>query len=208
MATQSVKGSGSTKNNGGTVIGGGNFDSAGPMTNGLLVKDLNVPGPYGSQVIQRTASTNPFSDADGVIKAKAGNSGVFAYQSNDNFIVLGAGSERAGKINGVSSNLLATMGSEYAGTPRFKANTITGAQKLGNPQWLYPVLPGSGRKPGLINGSGLGDVYSFTSTTDGSTAGSDKAISHTRAVPGEITYRTGAVLPKNTNLKATDAPES
>lgn len=211
MATTTAKAAGGVKkNNGGTVIGGGNVSATGPITQSLLVKDLNTNGIYGSKIVQSLATTDRFTDPDGLMKAK--RSGTLAYFPNAqagerNFIIRGAGSTGAGKINNSSSTLLNSTGSEFAGVPRYKANHMIGTQALGNPTWTYPVLPGSGRTPGLTRGATLGSGYLFTSTTDGGAAGSDEAINNTRTIPGELTYRTGAPLPVTSNFKAINAHE-
>lgn len=210
MATQTATGSGSTNNNGGTTINGGAIDTSGPVSNNLSVADLGTKDTgYGSKVVKIEADdSDDFADTYGVIEANDGSSGGFNQrQSNDNFIVRGAGTERAGKINGDASELLNTPAAEFAGVPRGKDNTVSGSTKLGNPQWLFPMLPGSGRNPGLIEGAGTGDSYDFTSTTDGGVAGNDKVVAATKAVPGELTFRTGAPVPTTENLKARDSAE-
>jgi hypothetical protein len=211
MATTTAKASGGVKNNnGGTVIGGGNVSPTGPISQSLLVKDLNANGIYGSKIVQNLATSNQFTDDAGLMKAR--RSGTLAYfpnaqNSERNFIIRGAGSDSAGKINNSSSALLNSTGSEFAGVPRYKANTVNGTQALGNPTWTYPVLPGSGRNPGLTRGATLGSGYLFTSTTDNQVAGVDEATNNTRSIPGELTYRTGAPLPITSNFKAIDSAE-
>jgi hypothetical protein len=204
MASQTVKGTGVTVNNGGTVVGGGNVDTTGPITNNFLLKEINsVPQSYGSKLIQKVATDEDFTNPDGLIAAKPTGTGGFAYNPERNFIVKGLNPT----INGDSSDAVG-LGSEYPDVPRFKKNVISGAKLLGNPTWEFPVLPGSGRHPGYTRGVNAGQVYDFTSPTDSGVAGEDKATHQTRAVPGEVTYRTGAPLPTTTNLKATDSYES
>lgn len=213
MATTTAKGSGSINNNGATVIGGGSFDPTGPITNGLELRDLYNPGPYGSRVTESISTDDDFTDVKGVIVANSGSPGGLAYTPNPrlgerNFIIRGAGNQSAGKINGEDSDLLNSTGAEFAGITRGKANVKTGASYIGRPTyrtWTYPILPGSGRVPGLTRDPREGQSYSFNSTTDNQEVAVDKAISGTRAVPGELTYRTGAPLPVTTNFKPRDS---
>lgn len=212
MASQTAKGSGSTNNNGGTVINGGSISADGPISKNLPVKDQSVGGPYGSQILESNPGSGQYSDTDGLTVASSGTAGGLAYTPDvrageRNFILKGAGTASAGKINNTASTLLNGTGSEFAGVQRSKKNVVAGARKLGKPTWTYPVLPDSGRHPGLTNTADLGDDFSFTSTTDGTSAGTDKATSRTRSVPGEVTYRTGAPTATTSNLVARDSAE-
>lgn len=209
MATKTATGSGSTNNNGGTVINAGNYDPNGPITNDLKLNELSVGGPYGSQVIKSEATSDEYTTPNGLIGALP--SGTLAYSpekaGDRNFIIRGAGTTSAGKINGESSTLMNSLGAEFAGVPRNKANTFTGAVRKGEVTWTYPMLPGSGLVPGRNRGSGVGEAYDFVSTTDNEVSSNDRAISGTKAVPGSVTYRTGAPNPVTTNLKARDSAE-
>jgi hypothetical protein len=207
MATQTATGSGGTKNNGGTIIGGGAVDTNGPISNNLQVKDLATNNNHGSKVVKQVATSADFTDTYGLIEANPNSAGGLAYNGGyDNFIIRGAGTTRAGKINGVSSNLLNSTAAEFSGVPRNKKNTVQTAKKLGNPTWTWPILPGSGRHPGLDRND-AGSGFSFSSPTDGSGIASDKVVSASLSVPGELTYRTGAALPKNTNFKPRNVAE-
>ena len=211
MATISTTGPGESQpnNNGGTTLGGGNVDTNGIITNNLELKDVNADDSlsHGSRVVPITAGNLDTDDVKGVQSATGG--GTFAYFPNPrtdphNVIVKGAGTANAGKINNLDSDLLNSTGSEFGDVPRGKPNQVSGSTALGNPKWEYPTMgiPDSGRVPGLTRGATEGSGYTYVAPTgDGTVAGADKNVDRGLAVPGEVTYRTGAPAPVTTNLK-------
>ena len=215
MATQTATGTGSKNNNGGVVVNGGT-NAAGKFTTTLTSMDMTKDEKqYGNQIPQNTPDAgDDTKDVTGRIAADAG--GTYAYfpnpRTDDLNVLVKAGGSQSDKINNDASkgNLLTVPGSEYVGVDRGKPNEVTGAQALGNPTWTYPVLPSTSRVPGLTRGVTEGSGYQFTSTTDGAADGADKNVYGTRtlAVPGEVTYRTGAAEPTTTNLRARDSVDT
>ena len=205
------------QNNGGTVVGGGDFQKSGNLfTKNLEVKDLGKDeDSHGSKVVKKVAGTNDTDDVKGVIEAKGLGNGNFAYfpdprTDDHNVLTIQGGDTNAGKINNTASTALTSSSAEHAGVERGKPNQVVGTTALGYPTWTYPVLPSTSRVPGLSDGNGqLGSGYLFTSTTDGAVAGADKNVygNRTLAVPGEVTYRTGSATPTTTNLKARDSAD-
>ena len=205
MATQSTTSSGVSvpNNTGATVIQGGNLAADSIFTNNLSLRSLGFQGKYGSQIVRSAATANDFTDPNGLIEANPDTPGGLAqsYAYNDrNVIAIGADAT----INGSGSNLQ-TPASHFAGVPRYKRNNFTGTTRLGKQQWLYPVLPGSGRVPGKVYDANEGVEYDFASTVESGVLGFDQAVEYNRQFPGELTYRTGAPLPVNARFRDMEA---
>jgi hypothetical protein len=208
MASTTAKGSGSTVNNGGTVVNAGNVSADSPITVGIDVKDLNTGSEYGSKVILKSATGAEFTDPHGTIKVVS--AGVFAYtpEAGTNYLLRGAGDINAGKINGTSSNVLTIPG----GVSNVSIRKLVTTRQLGTyATTVFNVLatPSSGVVPGRTKGVGAGNLVEYVQADDGTTAAIDDAASPTRAVPGELTYHFGALArPFNDVYKAKDAAES
>jgi hypothetical protein len=208
MASTTAKGSGSTVNNGGTVVNAGNVPAGSPVTKVLAVKDLNTGSEYGSQVVVNTGVSNGNSDPHGVIKAVS--AGTFAYTpgKGENFLIMAAGDTNAGKINGSSSNILTIPG----GVSTKSIHKLVTTRQLGTyASASYNVLaaPSTSVVPGRTKGTGAGTVVNYVQADDGSTAATDDAASPTRSVPGELTYHFGALArPTTDEYKARNSYES
>lgn len=213
MSTTTAKGSGSTVNNGGTVVAGGTLGSDSPMTKVLNVNELKTGSEYGSKVVANNATGNPFTDPQGVTTAKAGGTGGLAYfpdalAGERNFIMRAAG-DSASKINNDTDSVLNVPGSQYAGVGQDSIHKLLTTRKLGVTSYNILAVPSSGVVPGRTKGAGAGDVVNYTSTTNGSSAGTDDAASPTRSVPGELTYHFGALgKPTTDDYKARNSAES
>lgn len=208
MASTTAKGSGSTVNNGGTVVNAGNVSADSPITKGIDVKDLNTGTEYGSKVVVNTATGANFTDPQGVIKAKS--AGTFAYTPprGENFLLRAAGDTNAGKINGSASSLLTIPG----GVTNVSIHKLVTTRQLGTyatASFNVLATPSSGVVPGRTKGTGAGNLVQYVQVDDGTTAAIDDAASPTRAVPGELTYHFGALArPFNDVYKARDTAES
>ena len=209
MAVQGAKGSSGSQvanNDGGTVINGGNIHPNSKIANSLEIKDLGFQGKYGSQLVKAEATSNDFTDPNGLIEANPDSAGGFAQQyayNDQNVIAIGLDAT----INGEASNLQ-TPASDFGGVSRYKRNTFTGTTMLGKQQWVYPVLPGSGRVPGKVIDANEGVEYNFSTTTEAGVSGVDQAVEYNRQFPGELTYRTGAPLPVNARFRDMEAVDS
>lgn len=208
MASTTAKGSGSTVNNGGTVVNAGNIAADSPVTKVIAVKDLNTGSEYGSKVVVNTANGANFTDPQGVIKAKS--AGTFAYTppKGENFLLRAAGSTNAGKINGSSSSLLSVPG----GVTNVSIHKLVTTRQLGTyatASFNMLATPSSGVVPGRTKGTGAGNLVEYVQADDGVTAASDDAASPTRSVPGELTYHFGALArPTTDEYKAKNSYES
>jgi hypothetical protein len=208
MASTTAKGSGSTVNNGGTVVNAGNVPAGSPVTKVIAVKDLNTGSEYGSQVVVNTATGNGTSDPHGVIKAKS--SGTFAYtpDKGENFLIRAAGDTNAGKVNGSSSSVLTVPG----GVSTKSIHKLVTTRQLGSyedAEFNVLAVPNGDLVPGRTKGTGAGDLVEYVQADDGSTAATDDAASPTRSVPGELTYHFGALArPTTDEYKARNSYES
>lgn len=212
MSTQKVINANAIKNNGGTVVNGGNVSSSGPISKVLNVKDLGAVGTqFGGVIVAQSGSASISGDPTGIGKARA--AGTFAYSpekaGHRNFIIRGAGTTSAGMINGSGTSLLNTTGSEFAGVVRGKRNTVTGTRRVGIDKFTYPdySIPDGTLRPGIVRDEHKGERYEFRSTTDNAVDEADKVLSANRSIPGELTYRTGASLPVTTNIPPRDEHE-
>jgi len=217
MATTTAKGSGSTVNDGGTVLNGGNLAADSRFTKNLAVNEVNgdIDYAYGSQVAAKSGTSNDYA---GITTAWAGGTGGLAYSPNAqagerNFIIRGAGTNGdTNEINNTVSTVFATAGSEYRGVRKVnKVHATTGTVKLGaNSNTAFDVLakPSTAMVPGRTKGTGAGSAQNFVQV-DGVTAATDDAASPTRSVPGELTYHFGGLAkPTTDEYKARNSYEA
>jgi len=211
MATTTAKGSGSTVNNGGTVIGAGNVGSDNPITNVIAINELHVDGTYGSQVVAKVGTSNDYA---GVSVAKSGGAGLAYYpnaqEGERNFLLRGAG-DTSGKVNNANSTVLSSPASEYGVRTVNKVHSVVGTRKIGSySDAKFNVLarPSTDMVPGRTKGTGAGNASNFVQV-DGTTAATDDAATPTRAVPGELTYHFGGLAkPTSSDYKARDSYEA
>lgn len=211
MATTTAQGSGSSKNNGGTIANAGNVSATGPINNTLGLNELyDGTVAYGSQVVANDGTGGSTSDPMGVTKAySAGTLAYFPTPSQRNFLLKGAG-DSASKVNNVSNSMLNVPGAEYAGVNRSVIHKLVTTRKLGaHSDTTLNILarPSTSVVPGRTKGTGAGGSQNYVQI-DGSTAASDDAATPTMSVPGELTYMFGSVTPKNDTYKAKNAYES
>lgn len=215
MATTTAKGSGSTVNDGGTVVNGGNIGSDNPMTKNIGLNELETGSEYGSKVVANNGAGGEYTDPQGVTTAKSAGTGGLAYfpdalAGERNFIVKAAG-DSASKINNDAVTLLNVPGAEYDGVGRDTIHKMVKTRKLGSyatASFNVLATPSSGVVPGRTKGSGAGNNANFVQI-DGSTAATDDAATPTRSVPGELTYHFGGLgKPTSSDYKAKDAYES
>lgn len=208
MASTTAKGSGSTVNNGGTVVNAGNVSADSPVTKVIAVNELNTGSEYGSKVLVNTAVSDGVSDPAGVIKAKT--SGTFAYTpaKGENFLLRAAGDTNAGKVNGSASSLLTVPG----GVSNVSIHKLVTTRQLGTyatASYNLLAVPSTAVVPGRTKGSGAGTLVEYVQADDGTTAAIDDAASPTRSVPGELTYHFGALgRPTTDEYKARDNYEA
>ena len=218
MASQTVKGTGSTVNDGGTVVNGGNVGGDGDtakFTKNLALTDVNGTGPKtGSVVVAKsggsatapapTLETNP----DGIKGALDGGTLAYFPSATDrNFIVRGAGSTAAGKINNSATNgaRLTSPAGDMSDHGRVPVSIIS-TMSHGVRDIKVTALPNNDRHPEMTL-TGGGAPSTFSNPADG-TAAVRSEIDPSRAVPGELTYMFGGKNPKSDDYKSKEAAES
>lgn len=221
------------KNDGGTMVKGGGstqerLDSA--ITKHIDVNDIAgaIDYAHGSQIVAKTAQGRPNADEsvlnpDGLTTARAGGGGLAyfpdARAGDRNFILRAAGSTAAGKINNDNTigGLLTGTGREHDGVGYDGVHETNSHRKIGTMTHDMLARPSADRVPGrVITGASGNALPSATNFVDGTTTGGVTAASDNEAarasgvfgIPGELTYRTGARLPKNDDYKRRDIFES
>jgi len=208
MASTTVKGSGSTVNDGGTVVNGGNVGSDNPMTVSKSLATMADSGTdYGSKIVSQNGNTGDYA---GVTTANAAGSGGLAYfpsAEDRNFLLRGAG-DTSNKINNSASTAVSLP--KGAGTVN-KIHKLVSARKHGElATRAFNVLarPSTDMVPGRTKGNNSGVSYNYVQK-DGSTAAVDDAASPSLAIPGELTYHFGALAAPTTDVyKAIDSHEA
>jgi len=184
MSTTTISGS-TTRNNGATILNGGNIDSSNAVTNSDTLMDvLHKAGAYGGKVLASTGT----KWKPGVTTSKG--SGALAYQPGANdpqFLIRTV----ASKVNNVSNDVL-LFGSDMAG--RRAINPIVKTHDYNITSINY--VTGIATKHGSA-----GAVKNYVKM-DGTTAATDDAANPTRAIPGELVYMYGALTPKQDDYKA------
>lgn len=216
MSTTTAKGSGSTVNDGGTLLAAGTVGADSPITKVMNPNELTKDSRYGSEVVANDGpSVVGYSDPAGVTTAKSGGTGGLAYFPNPqegerNFILKVAG-DSASKINNDSTSLLAVPGAEFGSVGRDSIHKVVSTRRIGayaSTSFDVLAVPSSGVVPGFTKGANAGDASNFVQM-DGSTAATDDAASPTRAVPGELTYHFGGLgRPTTDEYKAKDSYEA
>ena len=212
MATTTAKGSGSTVNNGGTIVNAGAVSADSKITKVIGVNELSTGSEYGSKVRAKTGTSQDYA---GVTTANSSSAGGLAYypnaQAGERNFLFRAGGDSCAKINNTSSTLLTVVGSEFGKRTVNEVHATVGTRKLGSySDTAFNVLarPSSAMVPGRTKGTGAGTASNFVQM-DGSTAATDDAANPTRAVPGELTYHFGGLAqPTNDEYKARDSYEA
>lgn len=201
---------GKAKNNGGTIVNGGNVASNSAFTKVIPLTTLadDVGQSFGSVVVANDGTGANTTDRAGVAKAVA--AGTLAYQAKPTeWVVRGI----ATKLGGVANTVLLNKGSEYDSSV-LKDNIFqtTHTHALGSGALMEINLlarPDGTINPAFTKPENAGYEVQFVKASGyGTLAATDDAATPTRAVPGELTYRTGASLPTSVAYKAKDAYES
>lgn len=206
MASTTAKGSGSTVNDGATVLAAGTPASDSPVTQVLNLNDLGVERAYGSQVVTNsTTGAAGYVDPMGVTKAYS--AGTFAYTppKGTNYVLRAAGDNTA--INGTASSLLRVPGGVNENGNTHGLLTTRQAGTYASASFNVLALPSSGVVPGRTKGTGAGTEVTYVATS-GDFPATDDAATTSRSVPGELVYMFGAKDPKQDDYKARNSYES
>ena len=174
------------RENGSTVLHGGNVDSTSTVTNSKTLRgNLDASAVYGSRVTAITGTKHK----PGVQTSKG--SGALAYQpaaSDPQFLLRGYSS----KINNVASTALQIPGADSGGRAN-KAGVVKTHR--------YDVTSIAYTTGFATKGGNAGDASNFVQS-DGSTAATDDALQTTRAIPGELVFHIGANSPTQADYSA------
>ncbi len=188
MATTTISGS-TTRNNGATVLGGGNIDtstntvSSAPSLKSFLDNHSHV---VGSRVLASTGT----KWKSGITTGKG--SGTLAYQptkEDPQFLIRHV----ASKVNNISNTVLYNGASDKAG--RRAINHLVKNHR-------YDITSIDYKTGIATKGGSAGDAFNYVQADDGTTAATDDAATPTRAIPGELVYMHGALTPKQDDYKA------
>ena len=188
MATTPISGS-TTRNNGATVLGGGNIDtstntvSSAPSLKSFLDNHSHV---VGSRVLASTGT----KWKPGITSSKSG--GSMAYQptkEDPQFLIRHV----ASKVNNSSNTVLYSGASDKAGRRAINHLAKNHRYHITSINYVTGIA---------TKGGSAGNVFNYVQAGDGSTAATDDAANPSRAIPGELVYMYGALTPKQDDYKA------
>jgi len=176
------------KNDGGTVVKGGNIASDSPMTKNLSLNVLadDFGTSFGSKVVAQADT----GDKAGVQKAVSG--GTLAFNANSTQWIVRGGNVSA-TIGGVSNDVLVSAGRDTGDLNDFStkaARTKISDRLVGSKAdeaFNIFAVPSTQIVPGRTKGTGAGNVSTMVNPADG-TAAVASEIAPSQAVPGELTY--------------------
>lgn len=197
------------KNDGGTVVKGGNVASDSPMTNSLGVDTLadDFGTSFGSKVIAQADT----GDKAGVAKAVSG--GTLAYQASATEWVVRGGNVTS-TLGGVASDVLVSPARDTGDLNDFRtealrtkiSDRLVGSKA--DEAFNMFARPSADIVPGRTKGSNAGTVSTMVNPADG-TAAVATEIAPSQAVPGELTYFFGELAVATTDeYKAKNVAES
>lgn len=199
----------SVKNDGGSVVKGGNVANDSPMTNSLGLNTLadDFGTSFGSKVVAQADT----GDKAGVAKAVSG--GTLAYQASATEWIVKGGNVTS-TIGGVSNGVLASPARDTGDLNDFAtevARTKIGDRLIGSKAdeaFNMFARPSSAIVPGRTKGSNAGNASTMVNPADG-TAAVASEIAPSQAVPGELTYFFGELAAATTDeYKANNVNES
>lgn len=190
---------------GGSVIHGGS-NAAGIMTKNLSLAEIadDQGQSFGSKVVANDGTGSQYTDRAGVDKAVSG--GTLAYQAGATEWVVKGGNVST-TLGGVANTTL--VGGAAGPDPvRDSIAELETTRDLGDMVVDPLAAPASGiNSYRTITGGGV-EVSFIRPSGAGDEASNDLAANTTRAIPGQLIYRTGAALPKEDAYKAKDSQES
>jgi hypothetical protein len=199
----------SVKNDGGTVVKGGNIASDSPMTNDLGLSTLadDFGTSFGSKVVAQADS----GDRAGVAKAVSG--GTLAYNAGATQWVIRGGNVST-TLGGVANDVLAGAARDTGDLNDFAteaARTKISDRLIGSKAdeaFNMFARPSAAIVPGRTKGTGAGTASTMVNPADG-TAAVATEIAPSQAVPGELTYFFGELAAATTDeYKAKNVAES
>ncbi len=205
------------KRDGGTVVHGGSFTSESPMTNNLSAADLadDLGEGYGSRVIAKVDG-GEYSDRVGISGAVpgavTGGTTELGYDATATEWVVQAGNVTTtlggvaydGLIGGAAGPDPTRDSIAEIETTRVYGNIDVDVYASGEQGYNHLVT-----KSNNFAGDAPGAVQNYVAPSGaGNVSSNDLAANTTRAVPGQLVYLQGGVIPFETQYKAKDSKES
>ena len=199
---------------GGAVLRGGS-NAAGVFTKSLSLAEVadDLGQDFGSKVIANHGDGSEFTDKAGVIQAQGGASqsgtaGVteFGYDASATEWVI-----KGGNITStLGGNANDSLQSPAAGPDPVRDNIaeLETTRDKGVIDVDVLAVPTSGYNNAVtVTGGGV-EISYIRPSGAGDEASNDLAANTTRAIPGQLIYRTGAAVPKEDAYKSKESPES
>ena len=190
---------------GGAVLKGGS-NAAGVMTKSLSLAEIadDQGQSFGSKVVSNDGTGNEFTDRVGVGKAQAG--GTIAYNADGTEWVVKGGNVTT-TLGGVANSTL--IGGAAGPDPvRDNVAELETTRDYGVLDLDVLAAPASGLNSfRTITGGGV-EISYIRPSGAGDEASNDLAANTTRAIPGQLIYRTGAAVPKEDAYKSKESQES
>jgi hypothetical protein len=201
------------KNNGATVLHGGNVDTTGPITRDLSLSettDGNSIGTSHSKITEIGGSGASTTDRRGITKAVSAGTLAFTPSSTQWLMV---GGNVATTIGGVANTVLVGGNTDFDGqaTTRDNIHQTVSTYMLGSGNGTFDVyaIPSTENTPGYTKGGDAGSKRFFVAPSGaGDVTATDDAAVPTRSVPGELTYLQGGKDPVTDEYKASNVFES
>lgn len=214
MATTTAQGSGSTKNNGGSLIKAGNPASDSPISRNVTLVELadDKGESFGSKIVANDGTGAATTDRAGVAKAVSG--GTLAFTPNATQWVMRGGNVST-TLGGVANTELVGGARDYSGVINDDATTVAKTKisdrlvgSMSDVAFDVYAAPSTQIVPGRTKGTGAGNALTFVNPADG-TAAVATEIAPSDAVPGELTYHFGELARATTDeYKAKNVYES
>lgn len=206
------------RRDGGTVIKGGGLSSESPMTKSFALSELadDLGQPYGSKVIAKDGTGSEFTDKVGIsgvsVVGIVGGSTELGYKADETEWVLKGGNVTQTLAGSAYTGLIG--GAAGPDPTRDSTNELEGTRLYGQVDVDVLAAPASGYNSFVTKSAGPGGAGGTSSSfidpavAGGATSSTDSAANATRAVPGELTYMQGGVIPKQDDYKAQDEAEA
>jgi len=211
MATISTSGAypATNKQDGGTVIMGGNIEVSGVITVSKSSVDMGrIKGePYGSKVVEHDGAGLATDSQWGAVPAIAGSGGTFAYQptnSDPQFLIRGY----ATKINNSASTTIQIPGTDF-GSSRYDgiAGRISNVAAGSGAGTVIDVMakPSTSIHPERTKGGDAGLTYTYAAPSGNgaiTSSGDRNAIGPHNANQVPLNYMDGSATPKSDEYKS------
>ena len=220
MALVAASGNGSApstaanrKNNGATVLHGGNVDTTGPISRDLSLSETTDGNSIGTSVskgIEVGGSGASTTDRRGITKAVY--AGTIAYTPTSNQWLMVGGNVTT-TLGNRANTVLVGGNTDFDGQATVRDNIhqrlFSYALGSGNGTFDVYAIPSTENTPGYTKGGDAGSKRFYGAPSGaGDVTATDDAANPTAAVPGELTYMDGSASPITDEYQARDSANS